>query len=66
MESEESENETEDDFAISLDDDDDDDDENTRNIQFVVGDVTHPQSTRNNDAIIVHCVGEKSDTRLYV
>jgi hypothetical protein len=52
---EEIENETENDFSIDLGDDDD---QNTGTIQFVVGDVTHPQSTGNKDAIIVHCVDD--------
>ena len=27
-------------------------------IQYVIGDVTHPQHTGTRDALIVHCVGE--------
>ena len=29
-----------------------------RDINYVVGDVTHPQHTDCSDAIIVHCVGK--------
>lgn len=61
LESEESEDETEDDILMSLDVEDDDE-RNTRNIQFVLGDVTHPKNTGDNDAIIVHCVGESANT----
>ena len=31
---------------------------NHRQIHYVVGDVTKPQNTNNEEAIIVHCVGE--------
>ena len=29
-------------------------------IQYVVGDVTHPQHSGNGDTIAVHCVGKSS------
>lgn len=29
-----------------------------RDISYVVGDVTHPKHTKDNDAIVVHCVGK--------
>ena len=32
--------------------------EEERQINYVVGDVTQPQNTGSNDAIIIHCVGE--------
>ncbi len=37
---------------------DEDDETRKRDINYVVGDVTHPQHTDCSDAIIVHCVGE--------
>lgn len=30
-----------------------------KDIQYVVGDVTHPQYAGTRDALIVHCVGEE-------
>ena len=30
----------------------------SRAIGYVSGDVTHPQNARQNDAIVVHCVGK--------
>ena len=30
-----------------------------REIQYIIGDVTQPQNTSTNDAIIVHCVGKE-------
>lgn len=30
-----------------------------KDIQYVVGDVTHPQFAGTRDALIVHCVGEE-------
>jgi len=32
--------------------------EGSRVINYVVGDVTHPEKTGDTDAIVVHCVGE--------
>ena len=33
-------------------------DSSDREIHYMVGDVTHPQNTRNSDAIVVHCVAK--------
>lgn len=33
---------------------------NNKGIQYVIGDVTHPQNTDSKDALIVHCVGQSS------
>ena len=33
-------------------------DSSDREIHYIVGDVTHPQNTRNTDAIVVHCVAK--------
>lgn len=33
-------------------------DSDTRDIRYVLGDVTHPQSAEG-DAIVIHCVGMK-------
>ncbi|CAH1226693.1 CHD1L [Branchiostoma lanceolatum] len=37
---------------------DDDEDVDRRAINYIMGDVTHPQSTGDQDAIIVHCVDD--------
>ncbi|XP_035687270.1 chromodomain-helicase-DNA-binding protein 1-like [Branchiostoma floridae] len=37
---------------------DDDDDDDRRAINYVMGDVTHPQCTGDQDAIVVHCVDD--------
>ena len=34
------------------------DEREEREIQYLIGDVTQPQNTSTNDAIIVHCVGK--------
>ena len=34
------------------------DEKEEREIQYLIGDVTQPQNTSTNDAIIVHCVGK--------
>ena len=39
-------------------DEDEEDGKTARIIHYVVGDVTHPQNTSTEDAIIVHCVGQ--------
>ena len=38
--------------------DEQEEDESSSDIQYVVGDVTHPQLSHDGDAIIVHCVGK--------
>lgn len=37
-----------------------------REINYVVGDVTQPQNTGSNDAIIIHCVGESVSVSLII
>ncbi|XP_062519744.1 chromodomain-helicase-DNA-binding protein 1-like isoform X2 [Corticium candelabrum] len=54
VQSDDSEDES--DILINLENEDDE--KTAKNIQFVVGDVTHPAMTGNNDAIIVHCVDD--------
>ena len=41
-------------------DEEEEEEENKLDIDYVVGDVTHPQKTGDTDALIVHCVGECS------
>ena len=40
--------------------DSDEEDLETLDLAYLVGDVTSPQNTADNDAIIVHCVGKFS------
>ena len=39
--------------------------EEEQQINYVVGDVTQPQNTGSNDAIIIHCVGEFIPTQSF-
>ncbi|XP_066278036.1 chromodomain-helicase-DNA-binding protein 1-like [Branchiostoma lanceolatum] len=47
-----------DDEVSMVTDDDEDEDVDRRAINYIMGDVTHPQCTGDQDAIIVHCVDD--------
>ncbi|XP_019639122.1 PREDICTED: chromodomain-helicase-DNA-binding protein 1-like [Branchiostoma belcheri] len=52
------EEESDDEVTMITDDDDEEEDVDRRAINYVMGDVTHPQCTGDQDAIIVHCVDD--------
>ena len=41
----------------SSEEEEEEEEEGSEDISYVMGDVTQPQGTGSNDAIIVHCVG---------
>ena len=59
--------------SLKLKDDDQEEEEEEeeeereeREIQYLIGDVTQPQNTSTNDAIIVHCVGKETNQQYCV
>ena len=46
--------------------DHEDDDDVRLDINYISGDVTHPQHTGNKDSIVVHCVGKFCEFHHYL